>query len=176
MWTLIKAGGDGMNNGGDYRELMLDDASDIASEPENMGTIAPGSIAYLVDGSKTWRKNAEGVWTLIQAGGGGGSDMTISKLIITESTDAETETKEITANMDYDEILAAINDEKTVFEAYFVEDGTEGVSGVTLIGLSEEASVKTGVFQVNMSGSQIPPEPRYLQLSSTGWSDITPEA
>lgn len=172
MWTLIKAGGDGMNNGGDYKELMLDEAGDIASEPEDMGTIAPGSIAYLVDGSKTWRKNAEGVWTLMQTGGGGGeSDMTIKKLIITEDAD-----EEITANLDYDEILAAINDEKTVFEAYFVEDGTEGVSGVTLIGLGEISGHKIGIFQVNMSGTQIPPEPRYLQLSDTGWRDITPEA
>lgn len=72
MWTLIKSGGVGENYGYAHKEFMLDSESDLNSEPVERN-IAPGSIAFLSDKSKTWNKNAQGVWILMAGSGSGGS-------------------------------------------------------------------------------------------------------
>lgn len=62
MWTLINIGGDGSNYGEAHKEFMLSAESDINTEPQTFGAIAPGSLAFLPSFSKIWQKDADGTW------------------------------------------------------------------------------------------------------------------
>ena len=69
-WHLIKSGGDGEEFGFAHKEFLIDNESDLSTEPATYGPIAIGSKAHLAGFQKEFEKGANGTWEHVVGGAG----------------------------------------------------------------------------------------------------------